>query len=437
MVESNASARSVALGVVERVLHGGYLAPSLSAALDASNLQGHDRSFVTDLTYGVMRRLIQVDHALEPFLKAPNKLPPQVLGALRLGAYEILFRGTPLYAAVNAWVAQVKRGTPRLAGLVNAVLRRLGPPEDPPPHVSVSLPQWLLHEFRGALGDEQGCEAARGMLEPEPLWLTLFSAEAKTLLQQDGAEVEPLIAGAPFPASFRVRSPMPVAQLAAYRLGLVQPQNPSSLQVALALGAGPGTHVHDLAAGRGIKTAVFAAQGAQVTAFELSSQRTDAAIANLRRLGLKADHQVGDLTTTPVADPTPFVILDAPCSGTGTLRGHPEIKLRLTESDVRELAALQLRLLRSAVELVEPGGALLYAVCALTEAEGPAVVQALLEERHDFDLVPVELPLRTVAPAGKGLTDVGAFIMPMEGLDGFYVARLRRTGTLPHARAAI
>lgn len=79
------SARSVALGVLERVLHGAYLAPALSAALDASQLEGHDRSFVTDLSYGVARRLMQVDHALTPFLKAPGKLPPRVYGALRLG----------------------------------------------------------------------------------------------------------------------------------------------------------------------------------------------------------------------------------------------------------------------------------------------------------------------------------------------------------------
>lgn len=431
------SARSVALGVLERVLHGAYLAPALSAALDASQLEGHDRSFVTDLSYGVARRLMQVDHALTPFLKAPGKLPPRVYGALRLGAFEVLFRGTPRYAAVNAWVAQVKRESPRLAGLTNAVLRRVELPQQQPPHVAANLPEWLLGQFTTALGSSTARSAAAGMLAPEPLWLTLFSEEAARSLRQDGAEIEPLQPGAPYPASYRVRSPLPLAELAAYRLGLVQPQNPSSLQVALALGAGPGARVHDLAAGRGVKTAVFAALGAQVTAFELSARRTEAAQANLQRLGLQAEHHVVDLTTPPGVAPAPYVVLDAPCSGTGTLRGHPEIKLRLTPESVAELAALQRRLLLSAAELVEPGGALLYAVCALTPSEGPEVVAQLLEQRTDFTPEQVTLPLSSVPPAPQALAGLGAYILPTDGLDGFYLAKLRRAGTLPHARAAI
>lgn len=436
-VSTHVSARSVALDVLERVLHGAYLAPALSAALDSSQLAGQDRSFVTDLAYGVTRRLMQIDHALAPFLKAPGRLPPRVYGALRLGAYEVLFRGTPRYAAVNAWVAQMKRESPRLAGLTNAVLRRVELPRLHPPQVAANLPEWLLGQFTAALGPGNANSAAAGMLEPEPLWLTLFSEQAAVSLRQDGAEIEPLLEGAPYPASYRVRSPLPLAELAAYRLGLVQPQNPSSLQVALALGAGPGARVHDLAAGRGVKTAVLAALGADVTAFELSARRTEAAQSNLRRLGFEAEHHVADLTSPPGVAPAPYVVLDAPCSGTGTLRGHPEIKLRLTPTSVAELATLQRRLLLSAAELVEPGGVLLYAVCALTPSEGPEAVAHLLEQRPDFTAEPLTLPLTSAPPANPANAGHGAFILPLGGLDGFYLAKLRRTGTLPHARAAI
>lgn len=447
MSAEDVSARSVALGVLLRVLNGAYLAPTLSALLDASSLAGHDRSLATDLAYGAARRLMQLDHALAPLLKAPDKLPPRVLAALRLGAYEILFRGTPRYAAVNAWVAQVKRHTPKLAGLVNAVLRRVQPTgiaaetAAEPAHVAANLPDWLLAQFTAALGEGAAKQAAEGMLQPEPLWLTLFGQDAVALLEQDGAQVQALMPGAAFPASYRVRAPLPVAQLAAYEQGLVQPQNPSSLQVAFALGAQPGQRVHDLAAGRGVKTAVFAALGADVTAYELSGARVRAAEANLDRLGLQATHHVADLTSPPDVAPAPFVILDAPCSGTGTLRGHPEIKLRLTQDDVTELAKLQLRLLRSAATMVSPGGLLLYAVCALTHEEGPAVVQALLQERADLVAeppaltLPIEPPALTLPTKAPALTlptvppatgQVGQYILPTQGLDGFYLARLRR-----------
>ncbi len=416
------------MSVLERVLHGSYLAPSLSMALDASGLAGHDRSFVTELSYGVMRRLNQIDNALAPLLKAPDKLPPRVRGALRLGAYEILFRETPPYAAVSAWVAQVKRETPRLAGLINAVLRRVDRPADEPPAVQLNLPPWLLAMFTRALGEENARLAAEGMLEPEPLWLTSFGPEATALLERDGARVEPLLPGSGFPASYRVRAALPVAQLAAYRLGHVQPQNPSSLQAALALGAGEGARVLDLAAGRGVKTAVFASQGAEVTALELSADRAAAARDNLARLGLEAEHLVADLTDLPEVEPAPYVMLDAPCSGTGTLRGNPEIKLRITPASVEELATLQRRMILTASELVAPGGVLLYAVCSLTDAEGPAVARYLLEQRPEFELEALETaaPMEPPAASANG-PEPGSYILPLGGRDGFYLARFRRS----------
>ncbi len=419
------SARGLALDVTERVLGGAYLAPTLHHTLSASRLEGPDRSLVTDVCYGVIRRLKQVDHALTPLLTAPDKLPVRVRAALRLGAYEVLYRETPRYAAVSAWVDEVKGGHPRLAGLANAVLRRVTKSgDDAPEDVKASLPLWLLDELVAALGAGAASQAAQGMLEPEPLWLTLLGPDAVTLLKQDGVEAAPLLAGAPFPASYRARSPMPLGQLQAFKRGHVQPQNPSSLQAALALGAGAADSVYDLASGRGVKAAVFAAQGAAVTGFELSPSRVEAARRNLRRLGLEAEHVVADLTVKPEVPPVPRVILDAPCSGTGTLRGHPEIKLRLTSTDLTRLAELQRALLANAAQLVAPGGRLVYAVCALTNAEGPEVVASFLGSARGFEPEETALPLASVEPAGG---QPGRFILPIDGLDGFYVAVLRRT----------
>lgn len=418
-------ARQLALTALERVLHGAYLAPTLSSLLDAAELEGPERALATDLAYGVVRRLPQLDAALAPLLTAPRKLPPRVLGALRLGAFELNHRGTPAYAAVSAWVGLVKREAPKLAGLVNAVLRRVRPlPDDAPRAVRAALPAWLLGAFDRALGEERAFEAALGMLEPEPLWLTALSEAAVEALTADGAEVVPLFPDQPARlASLRVRAGAPLDSPAAYRRGLVQPQNPSSLEAARLLGAGPDDTVYDLASGRGVKSAVLAASGAEVTAFELDARRSQAAAQNLRRLGLEVEHRQADLRALPEAPPVSHVILDAPCSGTGTLRGHPEIKLRVTQAQVDELAALQRVMLRNAARLVAPGGVLVYAVCSLTREEGAEVVADLLEERPDFRPEPVDTRLPSVPPANGG---VGRYLLPLGGLDGFYLARLRR-----------
>lgn len=478
-----------------RTLAGEYLAPTLRSVLDASDLEGIQRSQVTDLAYGAVRRLQQIDARLATGLKQPTKLPPRVLAALRLGVLELLYRHTPPHAAVSEWVEVVKSEAPGLAPLANAVLRGVerratkraarsgtGPATAVTldPLADLSLPPWLWQELVAALGPSAAYQAAQGMLDPEPLWLTAFSADAAASLIADGCEVSVWKPGGPqldpqpaaypatypatyptaypatypnaypttypatypttypttYPATLRVRSPVPLDRLAAYREGLVQPQNPTSLQAALTLGAEQGKVAFDLASGRGIKSAVLAATGAQVTGVELVKRRTRAAVANLERLHLSVAHVAADLVAPDSAAllaaiaeangwPAPrqadAVLLDAPCSGTGTLRGHPEIKLRLTAPKLSELSAVQSVMLTNAAALVVPGGALLYAVCALTNAEGPAVVDGFLARHPDFspEAFPTDLP--SVAAAGAGI-----FVVPVDGLDGFYLARLRR-----------
>ena len=453
-------ARLAALEVVVRTLAGHYLAPTLRAVLDAGDLEGAQRSQVTDLAYGALRRLQQLDAHLAPRLKRPEKLPPRVLGALRLGVLDLLYRSTPAHAAVSEWVEVVKREARGLAPLANAVLRGVeraaardaaaqgdGAPKLDPVR-DLSLPPWLWERFEDALGSEDAAAAAFGMLEPEPLWLTAFGEAAKPALEADGCEVGELLPGDPFPASLRVRAGRPLDRLTAYRDGLVQPQNPASLQAALALVSAsastartramePGTVCFDLASGRGVKSAALAAAGAEVTAVELSKRRIRAATTNLERLGQTVVHVAADLVTTSAPDlldaiaaangwPEPrtaqAVLLDAPCSGTGTLRGHPEIKLRLTPADVAALAATQRAMLTTAAEFVAPGGALVYAVCALTREEGPDVVESFLaaEPRFAPELITTELPSAAATPVGR-------YLLPIDGFDGFYLARLRHT----------
>src|SRR5690606_29294025 len=171
--------RRSALAVVQRTLAGAFLSRALSDELAAGGLTGQDRSLVTELSYGTVRHLLAVDARLTPFLQDPSKLPSDVLGALRLGTFELAFRGTPAYAAVDAWVEVSKSASAKHAKLVNAVLRRVaGASSAPPlevdaftPERDLSLPAWLFDKFVESLRRDAAVLAARGMLQPEPLWL--------------------------------------------------------------------------------------------------------------------------------------------------------------------------------------------------------------------------------------------------------------------------
>ncbi|HEX7000070.1 MAG TPA: transcription antitermination factor NusB [Trueperaceae bacterium] len=445
------TARRTALGAVVRVLSGAYLSRAISEALTEGKLNGQDRSLVTELAYGTLRYLIALDSRLAPFLSHPDRLPPEARAALRLGAYELLYRGTPAYAAVDAWVEVAKAVSPKHLKLVNAVLRRVSeavgddtaqvavdasqPVGDaaPDPERDLSLPSWLFARFVASLGPEAAHRAALGMLEPEPLWLTAYTPEAERTLASQGVEVRrgpelplpPEVPVRPWPTSLSVRSPTPLAGLRAFQRGLVQPQNPASLYAARLVGAEEGDLVYDLAAGHGVKTAALAASGAEVVAVELSAGRSRRSQRNLRRLGLAARHVIADLSSGPsdaLAPPGDSVLLDAPCSGTGTLRGNPEIKLRLKESDLAEMAATQARMLATAATAVRPGGTLVYAVCSLTPEEGVAQVERFLAATPGFEALGMPAGPPFVAPQGPG-----AYVLPVGGLDGFYLARLSRT----------
>ncbi len=411
------------LRVVAEVIGGGrHLAPALDATLGGI-AEREVRAFVTDVAYGVVRHVRALEAALAPRLEAPERLPERVRLALLAGAFERLLRGTPPHAAVNSWVEVVKRG-PRadraLAGLVNAVLRRIGPDDLPTPLGAGCLEPWLFERLTLALGSDLAERAALGMLRPEPLWLSAPDADAaRARLADDGADV----ADGPIEGSLRVRAPRPLRALAAYREGLVQPQNPASLAVVHACGEVADMRVLDLCGGHGVKAAALAARGAHVLSVERDEAKLRAAARNAQRLGVAVDALAWDLTTAPPLEPAQVVLLDAPCSGTGTLRGHPEIGLRLTPAAVASLVELQAQLLRTALACVAPGGRLVYAVCSLTPDEGPHQIERLLAESPTFVPEAPELDLPHVAAAGPG-----AWIVPEDGLDGFYVAALRRAG---------
>lgn len=413
--------RSV-LHVLARVAGGARAAVALDRALRETT-SGHDRAFLTDLVYGTLRWLPALDAALAPRLRDPDALPPVVRWALRAGTYERGVRATPAHAAVHAWVEVVKRerGAARgLAGLVNAVLRRVDL-EDAvagPAGAALALPPALHRHLEAALGPDLAAAAARAMLVPGPVWLTALRPDAVVALEAEGAQVRP----GPLPGSWSVRPGRPLGDLAAFREGFVQPQNPSSAAVVAALGEVGGRRVLDVGSGHGVKAAQLASAGAKVIAVERDPRRAATGRANLARLGLSAEHVVADATEAlDQVAPVDVALLDAPCTGTGTLRGHPEIKLRWTPAGLAEASARQAAMLRRVAARVRPGGRLVYAVCALGREEAEDVIDGFLDEAAVWRAEPPSLPLAT-HPAS-----VGARILPDDtGLDGFYVASLRR-----------
>ncbi|MDR9390530.1 MAG: RsmB/NOP family class I SAM-dependent RNA methyltransferase [Trueperaceae bacterium] len=421
--------RDVAFDVARRAARTGRLSRTLGRALDHSGLHGRDRSAVTDLAYGEARWRRWLDAALAPHLGRPDALPPDVRTLLRLGTFDRLKRGTPAHAATSTWVDVARRRTPRFAKLVNAVLRRVAPPEAPSPALAASLPDATYARLVAALGDDRAATAAAAMRTPGPTWLAVLAPDADAALARDGADVAP----GPVPGTRRVRPAGRLGDLEAFRRGLVQPMNPASTLVAHALQAPTGARVLDLASGRGIKAAVLAAGGARVEAVERDPGKLAAAQRNLARLGRRTDARAADLLAPDVAadlarDPAPYVLLDAPCSGSGTLRGHPEIADRFDVADLPALADAQRRLLHVAADATAAGGTLVYATCSLFAEEGPDVVAQVLHARGD--LTPDPPPFATLAPdVPLHPAAVGTFTLPADGLDGFYVARLRRTAT--------
>ncbi len=405
----DADPRALALRVLDHVGRGKFAAPTLDHALSRHDLTSQQAGLVTDLVYGTLRRERWLEAALTPLLRDPEGLPQELRWLLRAGAYEKLFTPRPAHALVNAWVSVAKRRFGMLSGLVNAVLRRVELPPVPEP-VRLGLPDFLYSHWRDYFGDVSWAAALN---EPAPLWLTVFPG-GREALRSEGTNFE----AGPLPDTVSVHGAS-LRELAAYRQGLVQPQNPSSLLAAMLLDAPAGARVLDLAGGAGIKAAWLAAKGARVTSYDLRSSRQRAGRRNLERLGLEVEFKTHDLRR-PLADSAPYVLLDAPCLGTGTLRGHPELRRRLREDDLKESAALQALLLDNAARSVASAGVLVYAVCSLTEPEGEGLVAAFLDRHPDFSADTPAIPLPRLR------SGAGVYVKPVDGLDGFYYARLRR-----------
>lgn len=428
------SARSIALNVYQRIMRGEYLQPTIQSVLaHHPRLSVRERAVVYDLCFGTARHDFLLLQRVNARLPDPEKLPLTVRLALRLAAYELLVKRGAAHGVVNAWVHIVKMEYPRLANVANAVLRSVSQdslPTDPAAYSTteqqiqgLGMPAFIVKSFRRSLSNPAlVSQAIFGMRLPAPSWVSVYSYAGE---QAANAELTVLQRVPPtgYPASLAVQLGGHLEHTEVFQAGHVQPQNPASLEL-VRLAALPGGTMLDVASGHGIKAAGFAMLGMHVVAAELHAERSAAGEANTKRLNTDVKHVVADATMPiPALRNSVFnrVVVDAPCSGTGTLRGNPEILFRFRREHVAELAAVQLSMLQQAAFHVPVGGQLWYAVCSLMYEESDGCVAQFLAETSEFTVTPITSALPTVPGAH------GVYVLPEDGRDGFYYACLTRT----------
>lgn len=439
-----ASARTIAFDVLMRVEEGGAFASrALDAALgQAGALDPRELGLATELTYGTLRRALSLDAALAPHCSRPlERLDPATRVLLRLGAYQLLHLGTPPHAAVGETVELAKqREHGRAAGFVNAVLRallRAGPPAPPPPleadpagHVAAAeaLPRWLAEEWVAWLGPQEALTLARAMNAAAPLTIRsprrdeLLTAARAAGLEARACERSPdglVLSGAPVAALTRAAGSLPFQ---------VQDEG-AQLATLMAAGhlRGRGARVLDACAapgGKAFHLAELLGPGSEVVAIELHPRKAEVLRQEARRRGLAVTVLCADASRAiPGLEEASFdaVLVDAPCAGLGTLRRHPELKLRRDAPDLARLAGIQLDILRSTARYARPGAPVTYALCSLSRAEGPEVVAHLLADGWRREPAPPGVPADALTADGDLLT-----LPHRHGADGFYAARLVR-----------
>lgn len=438
----------------------------------AASLPDRDRRFLQELAYGTVRLRGRLDHLLDAHLdKGLDATPTPLVWILRLGAYQLLeMDGVPGYAAISQAVEEAReRGGGGAAGLVNGVLRSLSregggverfpdPAEDPAGHLASwhSHPRWLVERWLGRWPFEEVEALLEANNAVPPLFLRPLldtPAEAEARLRDAGIEAE-LVAGVP---CVRLATGTDPEAALAVAPGVVQ--DPGAALVTVFADPPAGEPAADLCAAPGGKTLALAARASYVFAADRSVRRLALLRENVRRLGGASERasepgdggaprgggEIGDRddggarggggglapvgmavarAEEPPLDGVPFVLLDVPCTGTGTFRRHPDARWRLDEEGVAALAAVQERILDGASSAVAPSGILVYSTCTLEPEENEERVEAFLRAHPEFRREP------GAGVEGEWVDDAGDLrVLPQQtGFDGAYAARLRRGG---------
>jgi 16S rRNA (cytosine967-C5)-methyltransferase len=421
----------------------------LDQTLRLHALSDLDRALLTELVYGTLRWRGKIDAELGRRLQRPlEKADGALRNLLRLAGYQLLFlEKIPDYAAVNEAVelAKLRRGA-KAAGFVNGVLRSFlrDKTRESAPNpaarsvdaiaVEYSHPVWLVQRWI----DELGLDAARDLMRannqraPLSLRVNLLRSSREELLQRFTAAGIQAATGGYSPQAVLVQPAGAVENLPGFSTGLFQVQGEASQLIGFLLAPMPGERVLDACAAPGGKTAHLAElmnDRGELIAIDRSAPGIEKIRRNLARLEIRSvrvmQADAGDDLPGLEPESCDRILLDAPCSGLGTLRAHPEIKWQRTESDLQRLSRLQAKLLRRAALNLKPGGVMVYSTCTLSRAENERNIELFLTEHREFEL---EEAARYLPLQARHMVQ-GAFYQALpqrDGTDGFFAARLRK-----------
>lgn len=415
-----APARRTAYRVIRRVFEeGAYADRALHA--EAQQLDQRDRALAMQLAYGTVQRKRTLDHILSArSSRPPEKLDPSVLAALRLGLFQLTYLdGIATHAAVHESVELAKQHGHGGAGLVNAVLRRAARErpdlltdltDETPEQAAIlhSVPDWLAQMWWKELGEEEARRLLKTINRPPESALRINTLKAGEPTLPVPADPAPDL-----PEGRILRAPFDLFGSQLWEQGRVMPQSRGSMRVARSLAPKAGERVLDVCAAPGAKTTHLAAlmenQG-EIVAVEVHPGRARALNDICQRMGASSV-RVREADARELAEQTQFdrVLLDPPCSGLGTLQSRPDLRWQPRRGEIDALATKQLQLLRSAAAQLKPQGTLVYSVCTISRAEGPDLIRHWLPGDFRLDHEEQLLPHR-------------------DGTDGFYIARLTRTG---------
>jgi 16S rRNA (cytosine967-C5)-methyltransferase len=434
------TARALAVRVLARVAAtDAYLNAVLDAQLSESPPKDpRDAALATELCYGTARRELALDSLLRTLADRPlEKMEDRVLAALRIGAYQLFYTRIPRRAAVAATVEALKEvGVARASGFANAILRKaskldslpLPSPTEPGRYLAMreSHPEWLVARWLRQYGPSRAEAMLIGDNVAPPVVIRVNSARAQRdevlgQLLEAGLDARPTASS---PAGIVLPPAGRVEDLLGYPEGLWQVQDEAAQLVSLYAAVPDGARVLDACAAPGGK-ACHLAEHCEVVAADLHLNKLRKIESEARRLGLSERIKVlqHDATTAFPARLGKFdaVLVDAPCSGLGTLRRHPELRARRKEADLARLAALQRDILERCQAAVKPGGLLVYAVCSTDPEEGADQVEMFLRSHPDFTAEAPVLSFPLALWQGWLRTLPGP-----EGLDGFFAARMLR-----------
>ncbi|QFY61816.1 MFS transporter [Rhizobium grahamii] len=432
-LQARAAAAKILSAVVDRKL-------PLDGALDHEHgnpaykvLAEDDRALVRAILNSALRHLPRIEAAVSSLLDSPLPEGARALQhVISVAAAQILYLDVPDHAAVDIAVEQANRDprNRRFAKLVNAVLRRLSREKveilEQVASVAV-MPEWFVRRLEAVYGRDAAHAISNAQLEPASIDLTVKSDAASWAERLNGFV---LPTGGVRLAAFEGGIP----SLQGFEDGDWWVQDAAASIPAQLFGDLTGKRVADLCAAPGGKTAQLIVAGGAVTAIEQSENRIRRLRSNLDRLGLEAETVAADLTKYQPDELFDAILLDAPCSSTGTTRRHPDVLWTKGPEEIEKLAGVQERLLRHALTLVKTGGVIVFSNCSLDPAEGEAVVARILADTHGFERVPIEPRRwpgleRAITPDGEFRTTPDMLVAPTgfaSGLDGFYAAMLRR-----------